>query len=381
MNSSNSALVALTLALAGTSPAFAGKMEDTVAVVNQQPILLSEFQKELSTALDYWNHTEPDAIKDPANVKKLKETTLEELINRELLYQEGVKEKIKVRERDVDNGVAEIKGRFAPPEVKDLPEAEAQAKTDEAFRKQLESDGLTYAQFRERLSKQIMARKLIDEIVRPKIKPPEDRDVHDYFVKVRTYLASTATDAAKDISTETLKGMTDDESQAFKQIAAQVRAMSSERVRVARILIKLSPVATENEKKRALKTAEEVRAKLLDGTSTFAEIAKTYSEDPESAQHGGDIGYVLRGVAPPDFEKVAFSLPVGEISEPIPTEIGYNIIRVSEKRASEPPDYDRFKDELAKFLTNMTFQKELERFVKGLKEKAVIERNLQAVNQ
>lgn len=380
MNSS-SKLPSILLLLLAPGAAFAGKMEDTVAVVNQQPILLSEFQKELSTALDYWNHTEPDALKDAANVKKLKETTLEELINREVLYQEGVKQKIKVRERDIDNGVAEIKTRFAPPDVKDLPEAEAQTRTDELFRKQLESDGLTYAQFRERLSKQIMARKLIDEVVRARIKPPEDRDVHEYFAKVRDYIAKSPSDAAKDSSTETLKGMTEEESMAFRQISAQIRAMSSERVRVSRILVKLSPGASENEKKRAKKTADEIRAKLLQGTSTFAEIAKTDSEDPESAQRGGDIGYVLRGVAPPDFEKVAFSLPVGEISEAIPTEVGYNIIRVSEKRAAEPPEYDRFKDELAKFLANMSFQKELEKYVKGLKEKAVIERNLQALNQ
>jgi parvulin-like peptidyl-prolyl isomerase len=378
MNSS-SRLPAAILLLLAPAAALAGKMEDTVAVVNQQPILLSEFQKELSTAFDYWTHTEPDALKDPANVKKLKETTLEELINREVLYQEGVKQKIKVRERDIDNGVAEIKSRFAPADAKELPEGEAQTKADENFRKQLESDGLSYAQFRERLSKQIMARKLIDEVVRAKIRPPEDKDVHEYFAKVRAYIGKTAD--AKDSSTETIKGMTEEESMAFRQIVAQIRAMSSERVRVSRILVKLSPGASENEKKRAKKTAEEVRAKLLSGTSSFAEIAKSDSEDPESAARGGDIGYVLRGVAPPEFEKVAFSLPVGEISEPIFTEVGYNVIRVSEKRASEPPEYDRFKDELAKFLANMSFQKDLEKYVKGLKEKAVIERNLQAVNQ
>ena len=71
--------------------------------------------------------------------------------------------------------------------------------------------------------------------------------------------------------------------------------------------------------------------------------------------------------------------PVGEISEPLSTEIGYNIIRVSEKRASEPPDFDRFKEEIAKFMVNMNFQKELEKFVKALKAKAVIERNTASI--
>jgi parvulin-like peptidyl-prolyl isomerase len=351
-------------------PALAGKLEDTVATVNGTPILLSEYQKELSTSMDYWNHTEPDALKDPANLKKLKETTLEELINREVLYQEGVKEKIKVRERDIDNGVAEIKGRFAPENAKDLPEAEAAAKTEEAFNKQLNSDGLSMAQFRERLSKQIMARKLIDENVRARVQPPSEKEVKAYFDKVVAYNASGSTEAPK--------GMGEEEGMAFRQIAAQIKAMSSERVRVSRILVKLSPNPSENEKKRALKTAQEIKKKL-DGGASFAEVARSDSEDPETAPRGGDLGYVVRGVAPPAFEKAAFALPVGEISDPIPTEVGYNIIRVSEKRAAEAPDFDKFKDDLGKFMMNLQFQKDLEAYVKTVKAKATVDRNLQAV--
>jgi parvulin-like peptidyl-prolyl isomerase len=378
MVSSNKAALALLAALLGLSDAQAAKLEDTVATVNQQPILLSEYQKELSTAIDYWGKAEPEALKDPENLKKLKMTTLEELINREILVQEGQKQKIKVRERDIENGVQEIKSRFMPPDAKEMSEQEAQEAADKNFRKQLEADGLSYAQFRERLSKQIMARKLIDEQVRGKAKPPEEKEVLEYFNNVRDYIAkSTGTHA--ETSTETLKGMTDEESMTFRQIAGQVRAMSSERVRVSRILVKLSPNATENEKKRAKKTADEIRKKLLEGTQTFAQIAKAESEDQEGAQRGGDLGYVLRGVAPPEFEKHAFTLPVGEISEPIHTEIGYNIIRVTEKRAAEPPDFERFKDELAKFMMSAGFQKELEKFIKALKEKAIVERNLAAI--
>ena len=370
MSNSSKPLIALFAALLLCSVARAAKLEDTVATVNGTPILLSEYQKELSTSIDYWNHTEPEALKDPANLKKLKETTLEELINREILYQEGVKAKIKVRERDIDNGVNEIKTRFAPENSKELPEAEAQAKAEEAFHKQLVSDGLNMEQFRERLSKQIMARKLIDENVRGKVKPPEEKEVKAYFEKVLAYNASG--------STETPKGMGEEEALAFKQISSQIKAMTSERVRVSRILVKISPNASENEKKRALKTAQDIKKKL-DGGASFSEVAKTDSEDPETAARGGDLGYVVRGVAPPDFEKAAFSLPVGEISEPIPTEIGYNVIRVSEKRAKEPADFDKFKDDLGKFMMQMGFQKDLEAYVKDVKAKSTIDRNLQAV--
>ena len=371
MNSSSKVLVLLAaLVLPGVPAAAAAAvthhMEDTVAVVNGTPILLSEFQKEVAEAMDYWTKAMPEAMKDPAHVKKLREGVLEQLIDREVLYQQGVKEKVKVRERDIDNGVAEIKGRFSKNEEgKALTEAETEAQ----FAKQLKTLGMSYDKFRERLSRQIMARKVIEENVRQKLKQPEEKEAKDYFDRVKGFLVSGSSEPPKDLD--------EDGAGAFLEISQHVKAMTSERVRVSRILIKLSPNPTDNEKKRALKTALAIKKRLDDGAA-FAEVAKEESEDPEGAARGGDIGFVIRGVAPPEFEKAAFAMPVGDVSAPIETEIGYNIIRVQEKRASEAPAFDAFKDDIGRFLMNTNYQKELEKYVKGLKAKAVVERNLPA---
>lgn len=366
MNDSSKAAL-LALCLAACVPAGAATMmEDTVAVVNGSPILLSEYQKEAATALDYWSKTNPAAMADPANMRKIRESTLEELITRDLLVQEGGRLKIKVREREVENAVDEIKARFKKDETgKVLSDAQA----DAAFREQLKTEGIDFGQFRERLSRQILARKVIDEEVKSKTVPPAEKDVRAYFDKIKAYIASKSTEAPQ--------GMDEDEGQALREAANQVKAMSAERVRVLRILIRLSAGATENERKRALKTATELK-KRIDGGEDFAKVAKEDSEDPESAARGGDIGYVLRGVAPPDLEKAVFSMAVGETSAPIVTDTGYNILRVTEKRAAESPDYDRFKEDLSGFLANISFQKQLESYVKGLREKAVIERHLPA---
>ena len=172
--------------------------------------------------------------------------------------------------------------------------------------------------------------------------------------------------------------MDEDEGLAFRDIAMQVKDLSSERVRVSRILVKFSVGAPEIERKRALKTALEIKKKLEDPAVSFSEVARAESEDPESAPAGGDIGFIVRGRTLPEVEKVAFALPVGEISKPVQTEFGYNILRVAEKRASEAPDFDKFKEQLAQFLMNQTGSREVEKYIKGLKAKAVIERNLPA---
>lgn len=374
MNSSNKgAALALLLCAA---PAFAAApsssgatatMEDTVAVVDGTPILLSEYQKEAATALDYWSKTNPAALADPANVRKIKESTLEELITRELLVMEGTRAKIKIRDRELDTAVDEIKARFKKDDAtgRVLEDAEA----EKAFAEQLKNEGIDYGQFRERLSRQIIARKVIDENVKAKVVPPTEAESKAYFEKIKAYIASK--------STETPKGMDEEEGVALREAASQVKALSSERVRVQRILIRLSPGATENERKRALKTAQDLRKRLEDGED-FAKVAKEESEDPDSASRGGDIGYVLRGIAPPEMEKVVFGMEVGQTSQPVASELGYSILRVTEKRAAEAPEFDHFKDDLASYLGNMAFRKKLDAYVKTLREKATIERHLPA---
>ncbi len=365
MNSLGKAFAAVALL---TVPSFvaAKLLEDTVAVVNGTPILLTEYKKEANTAMEYWSKTNPAAMADPENLKKLKESTLEQLIDRELLVQEGTKLKLKVREREIDNAIDEIKARFKKDERgNSLSEGEAEA----VFAQQLKNEGLSFAKFRERLSTQILARKTIDEAVKTKMVPPTEGETRAYFAKIQSYIDSKSTD--------TPKGMEEEEGMALREVAGQVKALSSERVRVQRVLIRLSPGASENEKKRAQKTAEAVK-KRLDAGEEFALVAKEDSEDPESAARGGDLGYVLKGVAPPELEKAAFALGVGDTSGPIYTESGYNIIRVTEKRAAEKPEYEKFKDELANFLGGAGFQKKVEAFVKSLRDKATIERNLPA---
>jgi peptidyl-prolyl cis-trans isomerase C len=363
MNSSVRVLAAAALL---ASPAAAKLMEDTVAVVNGTPILLTEYQKEAATALDYWSKTNPAAMADPANLRKLRESTLEQLIDRELLIQEGAKLKIKVREREVDNAIDDIKARYKKdPSGAELTDAEAET----AFQNQLKTEGLDWNKFRERLSHQILARKTIDEAVKSKMTPPTEEETRAYFAKITAYLDSKSTEAPK--------GMDEEEAMALMEVAGQVKKLSSERVRAQRILIRLSPGASENEKKRALKTAQAVKKRLDDGED-FAKVAKEDSEDPESAARGGDLGYITRGVAPIELEKAAFALGVGDTSAPILTETGYNVLRVTEKRAAEKPEYDRFKDELANFLGGATFQRKVEAFVKSLRDKATIERNLPA---
>ena len=82
-----------------------------------------------------------------------------------------------------------------------------------------------------------------------------------------------------------------------------------------------------------VKTEEEaikIKEKIQSGETTFEEMAKKHSLCP-SRQVGGELGCFGRGQMVPEFEKAAFALPVGQISDPVQTQFGYHLIKVTEK--------------------------------------------------
>lgn len=82
-------------------------------------------------------------------------------------------------------------------------------------------------------------------------------------------------------------------------------------------------VATEEE-------AKKLREEILNGKD-FAEVAQEVSKCPSSAQ-GGDLGYFSRGMMVPEFDKAAFDLEIGKLSEPIQTQFGWHLLIVTDKK-------------------------------------------------
>ncbi|WP_046175270.1 peptidylprolyl isomerase [Domibacillus indicus] len=113
------------------------------------------------------------------------------------------------------------------------------------------------------------------------------------------------------------------------------------------------------------KTANEVAKKLADG-SDFAELAKEYSTDTTSAENGGELGFFGTGEMVEQFEKTAFAMKVGEISDPVKTDYGYHIIKVTDKQEAKAAN---LKDSSAEIKETLTQEKLSTEYTAWLEEK------------
>jgi peptidyl-prolyl cis-trans isomerase C len=124
------------------------------------------------------------------------------------------------------------------------------------------------------------------------------------------------------------------------------------------------PELTEEQ---ALRKARDLRNKILSG-APFADVAKAESDDLGSGENGGDLGTFTRGQMVEEFDREAFAIPVGVVSEPIRTAFGYHLILIDE-RSAKP--FEEVRDYIEQALRPQTGQRAIE----ALKAKTPISYN------
>ncbi|MCI0997247.1 SurA N-terminal domain-containing protein [Pseudomonas corrugata] len=135
----------------------------------------------------------------------------------------------------------------------------------------------------------------------------------------------------------------------------------SEQRRAAHILIEVNDKVTEAQAKAKI---EEIQARLAKGES-FEALAKEFSQDPGSANNGGDLGYAGPGVYDPAFEKALYSLSKDQVSAPVRTDFGLHLIKLLGVEAPEVPTFASLKDKLTRELKAQQVE---QRFVEATKQ-------------
>ncbi len=282
----------------GVVPKVSGKVIDrVVAVVNNEPILLSEVDSKCKYALEQVPAS-MSLDKAAEERRKIRLDTLDTIIDETLMQQQIKKHHIEVKDEEVERYISMIKSEHNL--------------TDEQFAMALKQEGMTMESFKARQRKQIEKQKLLGREIQSKLKVSE-KDIEQYY---RQHYMTEA---------------------------------GSEKVKASHILFSVPPDATKEQQEAIYKKAKEVLAKLRAGAD-FAEMAKKYSDDP-SASTGGDLGWFRRGDMVASFEKAAFSLKKGQVSDLVKTRFGYHIIMVKDRASDKPPALDKVSMEIRRRLT------------------------------
>lgn len=303
------------------SPAYAAESQSAdrkVAVVNGTVIKQAELDAETNQYLARLRSMgrSPNALE----LGQIKTQVLENLIARELLYQESQKKDIKVDQKQVDAQLTALKGRF-PGEAE--------------FNTALARMNLTEADLRFQFERDLAIRELLEAQIGDKIA----------------------------VSEKETKAYYDGNLENFKK---------PEQVRASHILIKVDPGADEKTKAEARTKIESVQAKLKKG-GDFGALAKEYSEGP-SGPKGGDLGFFERGQMVKPFEDAAFTMKPGQVSDLVETRFGYHLIKVTDRTPEGTMSYEEVKDRLEQFMKQQKVQEAIAQYVETLKEKAKIER-------
>jgi peptidyl-prolyl cis-trans isomerase D len=155
-----------------------------------------------------------------------------------------------------------------------------------------------------------------------------------------------------------------------------------EQVKVSHILIKTplpGPDGKVDEKgvTEAQHRAEDLLKQLKSGAK-LEDLAKKYSEDPGSAKQGGSLGWIGKGQTVPEFEKTAFSLPKGQISDLVKSSYGFHIIRVDDKQEAHTKTLDEVKSEIEPLLKHQKAQQIAQKQAEALLKQAREQKSLDA---
>ncbi len=294
--------------------------KDKVAVVNGSVITRLDLDRRMADAQRRLSSTgQPLSRSQLAEIKK---QALENLIDRELLYQESQRQGIQVDEAVINKQIEALKNRF--PSEAELKKSLARMKLSETA-------------IRLQFTQERAIQQLIDKEFGQKV-GVGDKEVKAYYDQYPSF---------------------------FKK---------PEQVQARHILIKVDPQADPAEKAEARKKLEKVQQKLRKGED-FAELAQAFSQCPSSAD-GGNLGSFERGQMVKPFEEAAFALKPGEVSDIVETRFGYHLIEVIDKQPETTIPYKDVKDRLGQYVRQEKIQKEVRLYAEKLKEKASVERFL-----
>jgi len=311
------------LALLGAPRARAELVDRVAAVVNNDVITLSEVEKRAAPELARIDQETSGAERGQKRAAAMKRT-LDTMIDEKLVDNELKELKVTIGDKEVDAAIDEVKKSYNL--------------NDEQLQQAVAREGYTLAEYREQMRKQIGRYKLISEKVRKNVKV-SDADVQTEYDR-----------------------MTRAEGEDYE-------------VHIRHILIAVPRNASQAQVEQGRRKAAAVSVEAREPGVDFAELAKKRSEGSSSSD-GGDLGFFKRGTMVPEFERVAFNLKTGEVSEPVRTQFGWHVLKLEEIRKLGMKPLAEVRPEIEERLRRAQADRLTSQYMETLRNAAVVEKKI-----
>ena len=308
------------VSFAGRSAYAGGKPDESyvAALVNGTVISRGDFQREFDRV--WRSKSTKSKLADDSKLAELKREALENLVTRELLIQESRRRNIKVAPDDIDREFGQLKSQFA---------------NEGQFSETMKRLKLNEALLREQIARGLAIRALVIEAIGSKIIVSDD-ELGTYFERHKETFTKPP------------------------------------QVHLSHILIAVDPAWNSEQKLAASVKTANLRERLVKGEE-FARLAAQHSDDKQSSEQGGDIGWFSPGQLVAKLEKEVETLKDGQISPVIEDRFGFQIIKVIERKAAVTPPFDELKGKIRSMVKHEKGLIQLQPFIKKLRDEAKVE--------
>lgn len=307
-------ILMLVFTASATATAASEVIDRIVAVVNEDIILLSELRERMAPYVQRIRQQGFDLEKERQMIFKVREETLNRLVDEKLTDQEIKRNDIQVDETTIDNTIERIKT--------------TNSFTDEDLRRFLEQDQMTMEQYREKIREQVLRSRLVNYQVRSKI-VITDAEIRDYY----------------DSHPELYGGEV--------------------RYHLRNILMQVPEFSTDAEKAAVQEKMNQLSERIQAGEA-FADLARQYSQGPAAAD-GGDIGEFGEKALSPQIRAALDGLDPGGTTEVLDTDQGFQLFYLEAINRTEGKPLASVKDEIHQKLFTEVVDKEFLSWLENLR--------------
>ena len=296
------------------------ELQDPVAIVNGEKITRAQVEEAFNNAVQA-SGAKVDGLTPEEKMEGYRQLT-DELIMDKLVSKAA--EGVTVPQAEIDAEITKIKGQFP---------------SEEEFNKQIIAVGQSPDKLGDSLKKMLQQQKWMESKI-GKMEVP-DADARKFY---------------------------DTNTKEFEQ---------PETVKASHILILVNKDDSEDVVKQKLAVAQKAAARAKKGED-FTKLAKELSQEPGAKESGGDLGFFPKDQMVPEFAEAAFAQKTGQISDPVRTQYGWHVIKVTDKKKAGTVPYDEVKKQLLAYLEKDKQRKAVQELLKSMRDSAKIENTIPA---